>query len=61
MSDLQAKLNAEFDAWFAKVQAITDEALEPSEDWAAAWFDGYTPEDALESYKEGWMDCEVER
>ncbi len=61
MSDLQAKLNAEFDVWFAKVKALTDETLEPSEDWASFWFDGYTPEDALEDYKTGAMDCEVER
>lgn len=46
--DIEARLNAEFDAWFAKLQALSKEALEP-EDWADLWFDGYTPEEALEA------------
>jgi hypothetical protein len=61
MTDLQTRFNAEFDAWFAKVQALTDEVLEPSEEWASFWFDGYAPEEALDDYKSGAMDCEVER
>lgn len=60
--NLQEKLDAEFNEWFAKVQALTDEALEPDDQWAGCWFDGYTPEEALEEYKSGdRMDCEVER
>lgn len=48
MSDLEAKLNAEFDAWFAKLQALTSKQLNP-DDWPERWFDGYTPEEALEA------------
>lgn len=47
MADTETKLNAEFDAWFAKLQALTDVALN-KEDWTERWFDGYTPEEALE-------------
>lgn len=47
MSTAEAKLNAEFEEWFAKLQALTSEALVP-EDWTERWFDGYTPADALE-------------
>lgn len=47
MSDtMEAKLNAEFEAWFAQLQALASEALTP-EDWTERWFDGYTPEQAL--------------
>jgi hypothetical protein len=49
MSDTETRLNSEFDAWFAKVQALSKEPLGPSEDWAELWFDGYTPEEALEA------------
>jgi len=61
MSDLQARLNSEFEAWFAKVKALTDEELKPCDEWVSFWFDGYAPEEALEDYKSGPMDCEVER
>lgn len=44
--EISARLNAEFDAWFAKLQALTSEVLTP-EDWTERWFDGYTPEAAL--------------
>lgn len=47
MTDMQAKLNAEFDAWFAKVRELAGKPLEPNEFWAELWFDGYTPEEAL--------------
>lgn len=53
--NLQEKLSAQFDVWFAEVQALTDEALESSEEWASFWFDGHTPEEALEDYKSGAM------
>ena len=52
--DIEARLNAEFDAWFAKVQALSKEPLgTPSEDWTELWFDGCTPEEALEAYNDG--------
>ena len=41
------KLNAEFDAWFAQLQALTRKTLIP-EDWTGRWYDGYTPANALE-------------
>ncbi len=44
---MQKQMEAEFDAWFARLQALTSEALEP-DDWTGRWFDGYTPEQALE-------------
>lgn len=46
-TDIEQRLNAEFDAWFARLQALTERVLVP-EDWGGRWFDGYTPEDALE-------------
>lgn len=48
MSDMEAKLNAEFDAWFAKVKALTLETIEPDDLWAEFWFDGFTPEEAVQ-------------
>lgn len=50
MSDMETKLNAEFDVWFAKIQALSKEPIEPDEDWAELWFDGYTPEEAIDDY-----------
>ena len=50
MSDMEVNLNAEFDAWFIKVQALSKEPIKSDEDWAALWFDGYTPEEAIEDY-----------
>lgn len=47
MSDLEAKLKAESDEWFAKVEKLLGSAPEPEEEWAALWFDGYTPEEAI--------------
>lgn len=47
MIDTEAKLNADFDAWFVKLQALTTEILDP-EDWTGRWYDGYTPAEALE-------------
>ena len=44
--DLGEKLNAEFEAWFKKLQALTDRALVP-EEWTGRWYDGYAPADAL--------------
>jgi hypothetical protein len=43
VSGLAAKLNAEFDAWFEKVKAISKEPIEPNEGWAELWFDGHAP------------------
>lgn len=54
--DVEAKLNAEFDAWFAKLQALTSDALD-QEDWTERWFDGYTPEDALAAGPESDEGC----
>lgn len=48
MSDMEARLNKEFDGWFARLQALTSRVLVP-EDWTGRWFDSYTPEAALEA------------
>lgn len=42
----EQKLNAEYDAWFARLQALTKDHLDP-EEWTERWFDGYTPEQAF--------------
>ncbi len=46
-TDMEANLHADFDAWFKCLQALTSEPLYPP-DWTERWFDGYTPEEALE-------------
>lgn len=46
-TEMEKRLDEEFNAWFARLQALTDEPLTP-EDWPERWFDGYTPEEALE-------------
>jgi len=43
---MRGKLEAEFDAWFVRLQALTPDMLDP-EDWTEYWFDGYTPEEAF--------------
>ena len=48
MDDLKAKLDAEYMAWFAKLQALTDVALDPDAGWIGRWYDGYSPAEALE-------------
>ena len=53
-SEIEKRLEAEFDAWFARLQLLTSDALEPS-DWTERWFDGYTPSDALAAGPE-WED-----
>lgn len=45
-SDIEANLNAEYEAWFKRLQALTDEVLDIN-DWTGRWYDGYTPEHAL--------------
>lgn len=47
MSDMETRLKAESDEWFAKVEKLLGERPEPEEDWAALWFDGYSPEEAV--------------
>ena len=44
--DAGDKLKAEFDSWFARLQALTTEKLNP-EDWTVNWYDGWTPEESL--------------
>lgn len=44
---IEAKLRAESDEWFAKVEKLLGKPPKPEEDWAALWFDGYTPEEAV--------------
>lgn len=43
------KLQAEYDEWFKRLQALTSKVLLP-EEWTGRWYDGFTPEEAL---KEG--------
>jgi hypothetical protein len=54
MSDTEAKLNTEFDEWFAKVCEIAKCRLDPDDDpiWAELWFDGYTPQEAVDACNE---------
>lgn len=40
------RLQTEFDNWFAKLQELSTDKLDP-EDWTGRWYDGYTPSDAL--------------
>lgn len=40
------QLQAEYEAWFKRLQALTDEALD-GDDWTGRWYDGYSPEEAL--------------
>ena len=47
MSDLEDRLTKECDEWFAKVEKLLGVVPEPEEEWAALWFDGYTPEEAV--------------
>lgn len=44
---LGEKLQAEYDAWFVQLQALSKDPLRP-EDWTGRWYDGYTPAEALE-------------
>lgn len=46
MIDIELRLNAEFDAWFKRLQALAKDELDP-DDWGGRWYDGYTPEHAL--------------
>lgn len=45
-NEIEQRLQTEFDNWFAKLQEISTEQLDP-EDWTGRWYDGYTPSDAL--------------
>lgn len=47
MTTVGEALNAQFDAWFKELQALTPEVLVP-EDWTGRWYDGYSPAKALE-------------
>lgn len=46
--EIETNLNKDFDDWFARLQALTPATKHVQEDWAERWFDGYTPEEALE-------------
>lgn len=45
--EVEKGLRTDFDQWFAKLQALTTEKLDP-EEWTVNWFDGWTPEASLE-------------
>lgn len=47
MATMAENLQVEYDAWFKRLQALTDRALDPG-DWTGRWYDGYTPAEALE-------------
>jgi hypothetical protein len=47
MDHLQTRLNAEYDAWFKQLQALTKDELDPDE-WVDLWYEDYTPAEALE-------------
>ena len=48
MSNMEARLNTDFDVWFEKVRALTLDVIKPDEDWAELWFDGFTPEESIQ-------------
>lgn len=45
-NEIEQRLQNEFDNWFAKLQELSTDSLDP-DDWTGRWFDGYTPSDAL--------------
>lgn len=45
-SDIEKRLQTDFDNWFAKLQELSAEKLN-RRDWIDRWTDGYTPSDAL--------------
>jgi len=47
MSDFQTRINAEYDAWFKRLQALTKDELDPNE-WVDRWYENYTPAEAME-------------
>lgn len=47
MSEADPDLNLDFDEWFTRLQALTNEAL-VEDDWVTRWYDHFTPEEALE-------------
>lgn len=47
MTTLGETLQSQYNDWFKRLQALTDQALDPDE-WTGRWFDGYTPADALQ-------------
>ena len=46
--EIEGRLNAEYDAWFAKLQALTNAKLN-ADHYVERWYDGFTPEGALEA------------
>lgn len=40
-------MEADFDEWFKKLQALATDKLDPDE-WTVNWYDGWTPEESLE-------------
>jgi hypothetical protein len=49
---VEARLNAEYDVWFERLQSLTDLAL-AKQDWVSRWYDGFTPIQAFEAGPEG--------
>jgi hypothetical protein len=47
MSTKGERMNAAYEGWFKRLQALTSVALDPN-DWTGRWHNGYTPADALE-------------
>jgi hypothetical protein len=46
-SPQEAVLRRQYDEWFSQIQALSPDKLNP-DDWVTRWFDGYTPQEALE-------------
>jgi hypothetical protein len=45
---LGSRLGAQYEDWFKRLQAISKEPLD-IDDWTGRWYDGYTPEEALDN------------
>jgi hypothetical protein len=45
-SDMEQRLEAEYMAWFRRLQDLSQEPLTPDV-WVTRWYDNWTPEAAL--------------
>ncbi|WP_262027587.1 hypothetical protein [Microvirga sp. Mcv34] len=48
MTDLAERIEAEYMAWFQRLQSLTDHELDPDK-WVSRWYDNYNPAAALEA------------
>lgn len=46
--EIPEQLKASFEQWFKRLQSLTETKL-VAEHWAERWYDGYSPQEALDS------------